>query len=136
MTSFCKLYNYEYADFSELVGKTFDRVFQKGEDEIFFLSKQGASYLLTHLQDCCEYVYVEDIVGPDINGLSDKKILSADESYNSGEEGRWESYTWSFYTIRTVEDTWTIRFYGSSNGYYSEAGQLLRLTGDFSGYFD
>ena len=52
---------YGYCDFSELNGKVFDSVTSTDKEVIF---KCGSlEYKLHHFQDCCESVYVEDIVG-------------------------------------------------------------------------
>lgn len=87
----------------------------KNEDEFFELS---------HDQDCCEEVDIEDISG-DLNDLVNTSIL---DSYCSTSKGKteWDSCTWSFYIIRTVKGTVTIRFYGTSNGCYSEEASLRK----------
>ncbi|MCP3686210.1 MAG: hypothetical protein GY861_26485 [bacterium] len=118
------------ADFEkELVGKTLIKIegAEKGSDDIQFHTSTGEIYTMYHYQDCCEMVSVEDICG-DINDLIGTPILQAHEDSNQDEtpegctqpEYSDESYTWTFYNLSTIKGSVTIRWYGSSNGYYAE----------------
>lgn len=109
-------------NFSELVGKTLSDV-RVGYDEIFFETTEGEKYKMYHSQDCCESVTIEDIVG-DIKSLVGNPILVAEERTNCDDEpkpGSDDSHTWTFYEIATIKGAVTIRWYGTSNGYYSES---------------
>ena len=122
---------YEYYDISLLNGKILKDVQNTG-DEIVFTTADDETYALTHIQDCCESVYVEDVIG-DLNDLIGTPILMAQEVSNDGEEEPKspsdyveESYTWTFYKLATIHGYVTIRFYGSSNGYYSEGVDFVK----------
>lgn len=127
----------EYFNIRDLVGKTFDEVVNVNDEEIQFRSKEGPSYHMYHSQDCCESVSVEDICG-DLSDLAGTPIITASEEVSSNEnpegsptpEWRNESWTWTFYRISTIKGTVVIRWYGSSNGYYSESVSVGVL--DFS----
>jgi hypothetical protein len=74
-----------------------------------------------HHQDCCESVYIEDICG-DLDDLVGAPLVEAEEvSDYEGEATGDESYTWTFYKFATRKGFVTVRWYGSSNGYYSES---------------
>jgi len=114
------------SEFKDLVGQTLKSVeYNKGMDKIVFITEEGDHYVMMHLQDCCESVSVEDICG-DLQDLIGSPILKAEESSNSdnpkylAEDYPDDSFTWTFYRISTNKGSVVIRWYGTSNGYYSE----------------
>jgi hypothetical protein len=90
-------------------------------DEIIFTLANGKKYRQYHRQCCCEVVYIEDISG-DLNAILDNVILLAEEVSKECDhgEGSDKSETWTFYKLSTLMGSITIRWYGTSNGYYSE----------------
>jgi hypothetical protein len=101
---------------------------KKGDDEITVELETGEKYLMYHAQDCCESVYVEDIIG-DPNDLIGSPLTMAEEVNSDNEPGAHgdESFTWTFYKLATVKGYVTIRWYGTSNGYYSESVDFVQL---------
>jgi len=121
-------YRKEIVDFESLKDKTVLEVYST-EDVIEILTDDGL-YYLEHIQDCCEQVYVESIVG-DLQSLVGQTILLAEESTNSEGEpsNEWQdSFTWTFYKLATIKGYVDIRWYGTSNGYYSESVTCRKLT--------
>lgn len=120
------------ASFSDLVGKTLISV-EKGNDSyngetLVFTTNTGEVYQMIHYQDCCESVYIEDIVG-DLSDLVGSPILKTTEDSNS-EDNSYGSKTWTFYNLATIKGHVTIRWYGSSNGYYSERVDFEQIIND------
>ena len=112
----------KFVDVSILKGKILKDIKIEGNENIFFIDEDGIEYKMFHDYDCCENVYIEDICG-DINNLIGSKIIMAEEVINrdlSPLNEFDESYTWTFYKFATVKGYVTIRWYGESNGYYSE----------------
>lgn len=114
--------------FSDLVGHTLVSARQedgRDGDELVFETTEGQKWILYHPQDCCESVYIEDIAG-DLLDLVGSPITQAEEV--SGEtpelDYEYESYTWTFYKIATIKGSVTVRWFGYSNGYYSESVYL------------
>lgn len=113
---------------SELLGKTLSRVDYDGGENIVFTTIEGRKYRMYHYQSCCESVYVESIVG-DLEDLVGTPITLAEESTSDtnpegvdmDNDGSWCSYTWTFYKLATLKGYVDIRWYGESNGYYSES---------------
>ena len=112
----------KFVDVSILKGKILKDIKIEGTESILFIDKDDIEYEMFHDYDCCENVYIEDIYG-DINNLIGSKIIMAEEVINrdlSPLNEFDESYTWTFYKFATVKGYVTIRWYGESNGYYSE----------------
>ena len=110
----------KYADFRELVGKTLASI--TSDDIVNIKTEDGKTYIIDHLQDCCESVQLEMVEG-DLENLIGSPIVAAEEVV--GAEGDalddWaESYTWTTYKLTTDKGSDTFRWYGVSNGYYSE----------------
>ena len=112
-------------DFSVLKGQIFEKVYKSGES-IIFEQNGRPKYKLYHMQDCCEDVYIEDICG-DLSNLENTEIAFAEESYHDGNSPDDFSSTWSFYKLATINGWVDIRFFGSSNGYYSERAELEEI---------
>lgn len=106
---------------NELIGKTLLSV-KRGEDSLVFITNEGEKYKMEHIQSCCESVYIESIVG-DLDDLVGSPILIADESTNQDNPPREyvESFLWTFYKFATIKGYVDIRWFGESNGYYSES---------------
>ncbi len=98
------------------------------KQEIRFTTVTGEVYKLYHKQNCCESVTIDDICG-DLNDLVGSVILMAEEQSNRGDEGDYgNTSTWTFYKFSTARGHVTIRWYGESNGYYSESVDFTIVT--------
>lgn len=107
---------------SELIDQILIKIEQQGNDELYFYTADNKVYKMYHEQDCCEEVSIEDICG-DLNDLIDSPILMAEEVTEIGNSKNEysNSCTWTFYKFATNKGYVTIRWYGTSNGYYSES---------------
>lgn len=116
-------------DFSILKGKTLISIEgEEGDDQMVFNTDDGEQYRLKYYQDCCAHCDIEDIVG-DLSDLIGNPLLLAEEV--QGDAGPLydydDSFTWVYYKLDTIKGGVTLRWYGSSNGYYSEAATFERL---------
>lgn len=103
-------------------------------ENIVMEAEDGRLFILYHAQDCCESVSLEDVVG-DLEDLVGSPILEAECVSNIPEQGWLEeagaqteyedSFTWTYYKFATIKGHVNLRWYGSSNGYYSESVQEL-----------
>lgn len=107
--------------FSILQGKTLyavDISTKKGNDSVIFTLSDGTRYMLCHYQDCCETVYLEDVIGA-WEDILYREILLAEEVIENSQDEYGEPEKWTFYKLATARGYITLRWYGTSNGYYS-----------------
>ena len=129
------------AQISDLIGKNLTAVEREGDDRLIFTCKDGKRYFMYHEKECCERVSIDDING-DLQDLVGSPITLAEERISNehiperlaekqkekekaeSEDGYYydsdESFTWTFYKLATIKGYVDIRWFGSSNGYYSE----------------
>lgn len=116
----------EYSSIQSMLNKTFDKVLTFNNDTIIFINDKEA-YVFYHLQNCCELVEIDDVCG-NLSDLEGTPLLKAEEVTNALNTPRdeWDdSFTWTFYKFATIKGYVDIRWYGTSNGYYSESVDLV-----------
>ena len=87
-------------------------------DEVVFVFMDGTRFRLHHHQDCCERVYLEDFEGKTSSDFEGATLLEFEVATQDDEEDV-EVRQWTFYKVRTTKQDLTLRWVGSSNGYYS-----------------
>ena len=113
-------------NFSILKGLTITSIDGLEDDsaEVIFTTSEGRRFEMSHSQDCCEIVSIEDVCG-DVNDLLNSPILLAEKETSDkdpvdvNKEYHDDLYCWTFYKLSTFKGDVTIRWYGESNGYYS-----------------
>lgn len=106
----------------DFIGKVFTKVANENNEELIFTLADGTQYVFYHYQDCCEIVTIEDICG-DLSDLENRPITMAEEYQHKRVEDNdcGDGSTYTFYKFATDKGYVTVRWCGSSNGYYSEA---------------
>jgi hypothetical protein len=88
-------------------------------NEITFRFADGTAARFYHEQQCYECVEIEDVCG-DWSDLIGRPLLVATERRTESQDTEDGSETWTFYTFRGVGGSVDVRWYGTSNGWYSE----------------
>lgn len=95
-----------------------------GSDTILFRTDRGEWYAMHHWQECCESVELVDVCGDPDDLLRTPILLAEEVAGESGDlDGRDEYWhqTWTYYKLATIAGSVTLRWWGRSNGCYSEA---------------
>ena len=126
----------ERKQITDLIGKTIIKIvgMEEGSECIYIYTSDGAVYEMYHEQDCCESVSIDDVCG-DVDDLVGVPLLVAEErTSNDNPENvseeiiRYqESFTWTFYHFATSKGYLDLRWYGESNGYYSESVDFAKI---------
>ena len=114
-----------------LLGKTLVKIkLDSNMRNIYFETSDGKAYNMFHSQDCCEDVSIADVCG-DLDDLIGSEILVAervtsnkDPKHDPDRDSGHDSFTWTFFKLSTVNANVTIRWYGTSNGYYGEDAEV------------
>lgn len=129
--------NYDnIVSFDILKGATIHRILvgvvgnYRSVDALYFDTSVGM-FQMYHHQDCCENVDIEDVIG-DIADIIGSIVLLAEEVSNADEpapndDRADETWEWTFYKLSTVKGDVTIRWFGTSNGYYSTGVSVERI---------
>jgi hypothetical protein len=118
-------------DIREVIGKTMAKVAQNGRESIDFEAVTGERWRMWYEPDCCASCEIEDVAG-DLADLVGSPIVMAEAATNQDNpknQGGYvdDSWTWTFHKFATAKGYVTIRWYGSSNGYYSETASFSRI---------
>lgn len=116
---------------NELIGKVLIKININENKTVIVFETEGEPYKMFHDQDCCEDVYIEDIIG-NLEDLINTPIIIAEETTSNENpkdivKEHQDSFTWTFYKLATIKGYVTIRWYGESNGYYSESVEFEKI---------
>lgn len=95
-------------------------------EAIVFDSGTNELYVLTHIQECCENVWIESITG-ELEDLIDNPLIMAEvASQTKCDEDGFSDQIFYFYKFATVKGYVTIRFVADDTPYYSTEVELKR----------
>ena len=99
------------------------------EDTIYFLTEDDELYKMSHDQECCESGTIDDIIG-NLEDLIGSPLTMAEEVQEKDDSNEDRSATWTFYKFATNKGYVTIKWYGVSNGWYSETADIYKVEED------
>lgn len=106
--------------YEDMIGQVIERYELVDHDQELILYTKDKSFQFLHHQDCCESVSIESIVG-ELDDLVGVPLTMAEVVSHSGDNGEYDGQEtqWTFYKFATVKGYVDVRWFGSSNGYYS-----------------
>lgn len=109
-------------DLNTLVGKRIIRIdgVEAGSEFVEFYCDDGTVFGMFHDQDCCESVELHEFDGDPERTIGLVTAAREESSDRPALREYDDSHTWTFYVIETEGGTLHLRWYGTSNGYYSE----------------
>ncbi len=115
--------------FEQIQGKTITAVVYKEDNESLLIHLNTHVLEMIHHKDCCETVYLADVVGEFEDLIGYPLIEVSESTVDIGNSDI--SSTASYYNFKTVKASVQLRWVGESNGYYSETVDCyLYSTGD------
>jgi hypothetical protein len=109
----------------QLVGYTLTHITEVepkyGNKRLQLTRSDGRVVTMGHAQQCCESVWLEDVVG-DLQSLIGKPLMIAEvtSNYTKTNEDEEGDEQWTYYRLGTdIGNIVTLRWCGTSNGYYS-----------------
>lgn len=112
-----------------LCGETITKI-MFNNDALLFETTNKNIYIFSHVQDCCEDVFIKSIDG-DLNSLIGEPLVMCecvtDKCDDDWEYGSDASVTYTFYKFATIKGYVTIAWEGASNGYYSEEVDIYKF---------
>ena len=116
----CRSVEYSQAiNIDQIKGMTITAVVYKESDESLLIHLNTHVLVMIHHQDCCETVYLADVVGS-FEDLIGYPLLEVSESIVNTNSA-YMSSTATYYNFKTVKASVQLRWVGESNGYYSVA---------------
>lgn len=115
-----------------MIGKTIKEVYglNVGSSCVTFVFTDGNIVEMTHCQECCEEVYLEDFDN-DESIFKDAilhefyEMVPDDPKESIAEPRNQDEACWTFYKIRTSKGWITITWFGESNGCYRTEADVL-----------
>lgn len=115
----CRSIGYSQSiNIEQIKGMTITAVVYKESGESLLIHLNTHVLEMLHHQDCCESVYLADVVGS-FEDLIGYPLLEVSESIVDTKSEDYSS-TASYYNFKTIKASIQLRWVGESNGYYSE----------------